>query len=88
MRRDSKLLQGAALLASIGGVQAGLNLNSSSNIVVYWGRVSESTNMTGLTWYCDGQDKTHCKELVARRNSHWLTIATVSTSTTLDTNQR
>jgi chitinase len=37
MRRYSRYLQGTALLASLGGVQAKLDLNSTTNIAVYWG---------------------------------------------------
>lgn len=37
MRRYTRYLSGSVLLASMGGVQAKLDLNSSSNIAVYWG---------------------------------------------------
>jgi hypothetical protein len=37
MRRYSKYLSSSVLLASMGSVQAKLDLNSSSNIAVYWG---------------------------------------------------
>lgn len=37
MHRYSKYLQATALLALLGGVQAKLDLNSTTNIVVYWG---------------------------------------------------
>lgn len=38
MGRYSKYLQGTALLASLGGVQAKLDLESTTNIAVYWGK--------------------------------------------------
>jgi hypothetical protein len=37
MRRPQAYLPWSVLLASLGAVQAKLDLNSDSNIVVYWG---------------------------------------------------
>ncbi|KAJ5134472.1 Glycoside hydrolase superfamily [Penicillium atrosanguineum] len=62
MRRYSKYLSGSVLLASMGGVQAKLDLNSSSNIAVYWGQNSlEAAGGKGqpqqaLSYYCDNKD--------------------------------
>ncbi|KAJ5191542.1 Glycoside hydrolase superfamily [Penicillium cinerascens] len=62
MRRYSRYLSGSVLLASMGGVQAKLDLNSSSNIAVYWGQNSfEAAGGQGhaqqpLGYYCDNKD--------------------------------
>ncbi|KAJ5146446.1 uncharacterized protein N7515_001010 [Penicillium bovifimosum] len=60
MRRYQGILSWSVLLASIGGAQAKLDLNSTSNIVVYWGQ--NSFNGKGdkaqqpLAHYCDNED--------------------------------
>ncbi|KAF9246691.1 CAZyme family GH18 [Penicillium roqueforti] len=60
MRRYLCLLAWSILLASFGGAQAKLDLNSTSNIVVYWGQ--NSFNGKGdqaqqpLAHYCDNED--------------------------------
>ncbi|KAJ6185419.1 Glycoside hydrolase superfamily [Penicillium mononematosum] len=60
MRRYQGLLPWSILLASLGGAQAKLDLNSTSNIVVYWGQ--NSFNGKGdkeqqpLAHYCDNDD--------------------------------
>lgn len=41
MRRSQAYLPWSVLLASLGAVQAKLDLNSDSNVVVYWGRFSQ-----------------------------------------------
>lgn len=38
MRRSQTYISWSLLLASLGGAQAKLDLNSSSNVVVYWGK--------------------------------------------------
>ncbi|KAK4868681.1 hypothetical protein LT330_006883 [Penicillium expansum] len=60
MRRYQDLLPWSVLLASLGGAQAKLDLDSTSNIVVYWGQ--NSFNGKGdeaqqpLAYYCDNDD--------------------------------
>ncbi|KGO63526.1 Glycoside hydrolase, superfamily [Penicillium italicum] len=60
MRRYQGVLPWSVLLASLGGAHAKLDLNSSSNIVVYWGQ--NSFNGKGdkaqqpLAHYCDDDD--------------------------------
>ncbi|KAJ5958123.1 Glycoside hydrolase superfamily [Penicillium vulpinum] len=60
MRRYRSLLPWSILLASLGGAEAKLDLNSASNIVVYWGQ--NSFNGKGdqaqqpLAHYCDNDD--------------------------------
>ncbi|KAJ5517771.1 Glycoside hydrolase superfamily [Penicillium expansum] len=60
MRRYQGLLPWSVLLASLGGAQAKLDLDSTSNIVVYWGQ--NSFNGKGdeaqqpLAYYCDNDD--------------------------------
>lgn len=39
MRRHQEFLPWSVLLASLGAVQAKLDLNSDSNIAIYWGRL-------------------------------------------------
>ncbi|KAJ5665254.1 Class III chitinase [Penicillium maclennaniae] len=62
MRRYSRYLSGSVLLASMGGVQAKLDLNSSTNIAVYWGQNSfEAAGGKGqgqqhLSYYCDNEN--------------------------------
>ncbi|CAI7601538.1 unnamed protein product [Penicillium glandicola] len=59
MRRYRGLLRWSILLASLGGAEAKLDLNSTSNIVVYWGQ--NSFNGQGdlaqqpLAYYCDSE---------------------------------
>ncbi|CAI7575956.1 unnamed protein product [Penicillium discolor] len=59
MRRYQRVLPWSILLASIGGAHAKLDLNSTSNIVVYWGQ--NSFNGKGdetqqpLAHYCDSE---------------------------------
>lgn len=91
MGRHSKYLQGAALLASLGSVQAKLDLNSTDNIVVYWGEsISESSLLRVLTCVLCLQVKTLYKETVASSNSRWLTTVKVSVSaaSTMDKTNR
>ncbi|KAJ5575617.1 Glycoside hydrolase superfamily [Penicillium sp. DV-2018c] len=60
MRPYQGILSWSLLLASIGGAQAKLDLNSTSNMVVYWGQ--NSFNGKGdkaqqpLAHYCDNED--------------------------------
>ncbi|KAJ5837028.1 Glycoside hydrolase superfamily [Penicillium robsamsonii] len=60
MRPYQGLLPWSILLASIGGAEAKLDLNSSSNIVVYWGQNSfngkEDQAQQPLAHYCDDKD--------------------------------
>lgn len=76
MRRYSKYLSGSVLLASLGGVQAKLDLNSTSNIAIYWGGYVLAKVLRKRTH--NGQVKIRCKERVASNNSRWLTTARVS----------
>jgi chitinase len=39
MRGYQKYLSGSVLLATLGGVQAKLDLNSAKNIAIYWGMI-------------------------------------------------
>lgn len=76
MRRYSKYLSGSVLLASLGGVQAKLDLNSTSNIAIYWGGCFFPKAWRKRTHKI--QAKIRCKERVASNNSHWLTTVRVS----------
>ncbi|KAJ5981416.1 hypothetical protein N7522_013837 [Penicillium canescens] len=60
MRRSQTLLSWSLLLASLGGVQAKLDLKSTKNIVVYWGQNSfrgkGDQAQQPLSYYCDNAD--------------------------------
>ncbi|OGE57036.1 hypothetical protein PENARI_c002G08261, partial [Penicillium arizonense] len=60
MRRSQTLLSCSLLLASLGGVQAKLDLKSTKNIVVYWGQNSfrgkGDQAQQPLSYYCDNAD--------------------------------
>ncbi|KAJ6110380.1 Class III chitinase [Penicillium sp. IBT 16267x] len=60
MRRSQAYLPWSVLLASLGAVQAKLDLNSDSNIVVYWGQNSLQGNggevQQSLAHYCENDN--------------------------------
>ncbi|KAJ5775137.1 uncharacterized protein N7511_000148 [Penicillium nucicola] len=64
MRSSESILSWSLLLASLGGVQAKLDLKSSKNVVVYWGQNSLENSSGGkkvesqksLAYYCDNED--------------------------------
>lgn len=56
MRRSQAYLPWSVLLASLGAVQAKLDLNSDSNIVVYWGRFSQMERKGLAKWFYKGQN--------------------------------
>nr|WMS58914.1 chitinase POCH-7/2021 [Penicillium ochrochloron] len=54
MRGYQKYLSGSVLLATLGGVQAKLDLNSDKNIAIYWGNGGEVQQP--LAHYCENDD--------------------------------
>lgn len=60
MRRSQSYISWSLLLASIGGAQAKLDLNSTSNLVVYWGQNSGllkgADEQKPLAHYCENED--------------------------------
>ncbi|OXV11386.1 hypothetical protein Egran_00852 [Elaphomyces granulatus] len=53
---DFKNMLFFAFLISLPGIQAILNLNSSSNAAVYWGQASGSLPQQNLAYYCQNSD--------------------------------
>lgn len=83
MGRRSRYLQGAVLLALLGSVQAKLDLNSTDNIVVYWGEsMSQSICLRVLMCVLCLQVKILCKVTVVSSSSRWLTTVKVSVGAT------
>ncbi|KAJ5831966.1 hypothetical protein N7474_000277 [Penicillium riverlandense] len=55
MRNYQAVLPWAVLLSCLGKAQAGLDLNSSSNMAVYWGQNSGGKGQQPLAYYCKSE---------------------------------
>lgn len=77
MRGYQGVLSWSVLLAAIGGTQAKLDLDSTQNLVVYWGMYLADTTRKHMLIQ-DYQVKTHSMARVTSSSSRWHTTVMVS----------